>query len=106
MLIIFLLENKRTLGGKIQRGAKSVTIESKSVPIRCEVNVYNSFTGHIQRKELISYMKGMNCSRILVHHGSEDAKAQLKFTAEEDFLFSGLSKKIGIINKKNNCFVI
>ena len=51
-------------------------------------------------------MKGMNCSRIFVHHGSEDAKAQLKFTAEEDFLFSGISKKIGIINKKNNCFVI
>lgn len=98
--------SERTLGGKIQRGAKSVTIENKSVPIRCEVNVYNSFTGHIQRKELISYMKGMNCSRIFVHHGSEDAKAQLKFTAEEDFLFSGISKKIGIINKKNNCFVI
>lgn len=98
--------SERTLGGKIQRGAKSVTIENKSIPIRCEVNVYNSFTGHIQRKELISYMKGMNCSRILIHHGSTDAKAQLKFTAEEDFLFSGVSKKIGIINKKNNCFVI
>lgn len=98
--------SERTLGGKIQRGAKSVTIENKSVPIRCEVNVYNSFTGHIQRKELISYMKGMNCDEQLIHHGSEDAKAQLKFTAEEDFLFSGVSKKIGIINKKNNCFVI
>lgn len=98
--------SERTLGGKIQRGAKSVTIENKSVPIRCEVNVYNSFTGHIQRKELISYMKGMNCNDLLIHHGSEDAKAQLKFTAEEDFLFSGVSKKIGIINKKNNCFVI
>lgn len=98
--------SERTLGGKIQRGAKSVTIENKSIPIRCEVNVYNSFTGHIQRKELISYMKGMNCSKTLIHHGSEDAKAQLKFTAEEDFLFSGVSKKIGIINKKNNYFVI
>lgn len=98
--------SERTLGGKIQRGAKSVTIENKSVPIRCEVNIYNSFTGHIQREELISYMKGMNCSKLLLHHGSEDAKAQLKFTAEEDFLFSGISKKIGIINKKNNYFVI
>ena len=98
--------SERTLGGKIQRGAKSVTIENKSVPIKCEVNIYNSFTGHIQRKELISYMKGINCSRILIHHGSEDAKAQLKFTAEEEFLFSGISKKIGIINKKNNYFII
>lgn len=98
--------SERTLGGKIQRGAKSVTIENKSTPIKCEVNIYNSFTGHIQREELISYMKGINCSRILIHHGSTDAKAQLKFTAEEEFLFSGISKKIGIINKKNNYFVI
>ena len=98
--------SERTLGGKIQRGAKSVTIENKSTPIKCEVNIYNSFTGHIQREELISYMKGINCSAIFLHHGSEDAKAQLKFTAEEEFLFSGISKKIGIINKKNNYFVI
>lgn len=98
--------SERTLGGKIQRGAKSVTIENKSTPIKCEVNIYNSFTGHIQREELISYMKGMNCNGLLLHHGSEDAKAQLKFTAEEEFLFSGISKKIGIINKKNNYFVI
>lgn len=98
--------SERTLGGKIQRGAKSVTIENKSIPIKCEVNIYNSFTGHIQREELISYMKGMNCNGLLLHHGSTDAKAQLKFTAEEEFLFSGISKKIGIINKKNNYFVI
>lgn len=98
--------SERTLGGKIQRGAKSVTIENKSTPIKCEVNIYNSFTGHIQRKELISYMKGINCNGLFLHHGSEDAKAQLKFTAEEEFLFSGISKKIGIINKKNNYFVI
>lgn len=98
--------SERTLGGKIQRGAKSVTIENKSTPIKCEVNIYNSFTGHIQREELISYMKGINCNAIFLHHGSTDAKAQLKFTAEEEFLFSGISKKIGIINKKNNYFVI
>ena len=98
--------SERTLGGKIQRGAKSVTIENKSTPIKCEVNIYNSFTGHIQREELISYMKGINCNKLLIHHGSTDAKAQLKFTAEEEFLFSGISKKIGIINKKNNYFVI
>lgn len=95
-----------TLGGKIQRGAKSVTIDGKSVPIKCKVNVYNSFTGHIQREELISYMKGMNCPVTLLHHGSESAKKQLKFTAEEGFLFNGISKKINIINKKNNQIII
>lgn len=98
--------SERTLGGKIQRGAKSVTIENKSVPIRCEVNVYNSFTGHIQRKELISYMKGMNCDEQLIHHGSTDAKNSLKFMAEEDFFMNGITKKIKIINSKNNRFTI
>lgn len=98
--------SERTLGGKIQRGAKSVAIESKSVPIKCEVNVYNSFTGHIQRKELISYMKGMNCNDLLIHHGSTDAKNSLKFMAEEEFFMNGITKKIKIINSKNNRFII
>ena len=51
-------------------------------------------------------MKGLNCQKILIHHGNEDAKEQLKFKAEEEFLFSDISRKVTIINKKNNIFVI
>ena len=105
--IIFVgYSSPATLAGKIQQGAKSVTIENKRVNIRCETIICKTFSGHIQQDELINYMKGLNCQKILIHHGSEDAKEQLKFKAEEEFLFSDMSKKVTIINKKNNVFVI
>ena len=105
--IIFVgYSSPATLAGKIQQGAKSVTIENKRVNIRCEIVICKTFSGHIQQDELINYMKGLNCQKILIHHGSEDAKEQLKFKAEEEFLFSDMSKKVTIINKKNNVFVI
>ena len=95
-----------TIGGKIQQGAKSVTIDNQSVPIRCEINIFRTFTGHAQQQELISYMKSMHCDKILLHHGSENAKDNLKFKAEEEFLFSDITKKVTIIDKKNNQFII
>lgn len=95
-----------TTAGKIQGGAKSVTIDNKSIPIRCEVQNYKTFTGHAQSQELISYMKNINCNQIYLHHGSKEAKENLKFRAEEEFLFSDISKKIHIIDKKNNTIVI
>lgn len=95
-----------TIGGKIQQGAKSVTIDNMSVPIRCEVNIYKTFTGHAQCSELIQYMKNIHSDMIVLHHGDADAKANLKFKAEEEFLFSDMSKKIKIIDKKNNQIIL
>ena len=95
-----------TIGGKIQQGAKSVTIDGKSIPVRCEVCVFKTFTGHAQLNELIAYMKNINCDKIYVHHGSEEAKKSLKFQAEEQFLFSDMTKRINIIDKKNNQIII
>ena len=94
------------IGGKIQQGAKSVTIDNQSIPIRCEVVNFKTFTGHIQCDELISYMKNINCSNVYIHHGSDDAKKSLKFKADENFLFNGVSKKVKIIDKKNNQIIL
>ena len=91
-----------TIGGKIQRGDKSILIDNVKVQVRCKVVVFHSFTGHAQQSELIQYMKNINCDHIYLHHGSQTAKDDLKFNAEEAFLFSNISKKIHIINKRNN----
>ena len=98
--------SQNTLACKIQQGAKSVTIDNESIPIRCDVEIYKGFSGHAQAKELTSYMKNINCNDIYLHHGSPEAKENLKFVAEEEFLFSDISKKIHIINGKNNQIII
>lgn len=91
-----------TTGGKIQRGDKEVTIDGIICKVRCEVRIFHTFTGHAQRDELISYMKEIHCSDIVLHHGSKTAKEQLKFYADESMFIAGLPKKIKIMSKKNN----
>ena len=91
-----------TIGGKIQRGDKEVLIDNVLVKIRCKINVFHTFTGHIQRDELISYIKQIRCDDVYIHHGSKLAKEQLKFYGEECMYASGTPKKIKIISKKNN----
>ena len=95
-----------TNGNLIQNGAKSVTIDNVSVPVRCEVNTYRCFSGHATQKELIQIMKQIHCDTIAIHHGDENCKRDLKFDAEEEFLFSNMNKKVKIIDKKNNQIIL
>lgn len=96
-----------TVGGKIQQGnQKTIVIDNVNVPIRCEICSFRTFTGHAQQKELIDFMKSINCNDIWLHHGSREAKENLKFQAEEAFLFSNMTKKIKIIDKKNNQIIL
>ena len=95
-----------TNGNLIQNGAKSVTIDNVNVPVRCEVNTYRCFSGHATQKELIQIMKQTHCDMIAIHHGDENCKRDLKFDAEEEFLFSNMNKKVKIIDKKNNQIIL
>ena len=58
--------------------------------------------------EFVDYdiLSNIKCDKIYIHHGSSDAKDNLKFRAEEEFLFSDISKKLHIIDKKNNQIII
>lgn len=93
-----------TVGGKIQSGNnKTIAIDGANVPIRCDIRIFHSFSGHIQKEELIKTMKQIKCDEIYIHHGSKDAKENLKFEAEEAFLFGDINnKKIRILDEKNN----
>lgn len=93
-----------TVGGRIQSGNnKTIAIDGVNVPIRCDIKIFHSFSGHIQKDELIKTMKQIKCDKIYIHHGSKDAKESLKFEAEEAFLFGDINnKKIHILDEKNN----
>ena len=55
---------------------------------------------------LIQIMKQTNCDIIALHHGDKQSKLDLKFAAEEEFLFNNMNKKIKIIDKKNNQIIL
>ena len=94
------------VGGKIQAGAKSVTIDDVNIPVKCEVNVYKCFSGHSQHDELVSYILGINSDIIAIHHGDTDCKNQLKFDLEESMFAHCQNKKIKILSKKENQIIL
>lgn len=114
----YILPNKRdcvafigyaspnTPAGLIQRGNKSVLLDNVNINVNCEIQIYKGFSGHCQMNELIQIMKNINCDLIAIHHGDKNSKETLKFKAEEEFLFSNMSKKIKILDKKNNQIIL
>lgn len=95
-----------TPAGMIQNGRKSVTIDNINIPIKCEVCTYTRFSGHATYDELLSYIKAINCNQIYIHHGSKECKQSLKFHGEEELFMNGVTKKIHILDKKNNTIII
>ena len=51
-------------------------------------------------------MKQINCDTIAIYNWDENCKRDLKFDAEEEFLFSNMNKKVKIIDKKNNQIIL
>jgi len=70
-----------TLGRRIQRGAREITLneggKQSSYEVKIDVEVAEGFSGHSDKKQLFSYIATMmpKPNRILVNHG-ESEKAQ------------------------------
>ena len=99
---------KNTLGNKIQNpDTKTVTIDGVVCPKRCKIVIYKTFSSHAQQSDLLEYIKHINIGKsILLHHGSEDAKTQLKILADEENRRIGKTTKITIVGKGCDTFTI
>lgn len=99
---------KNTLGNKIQNpDTKTVTIDGVVCPKRCKIVIYKTFSSHAQQSDLLEYIKHINIGKsILLHHGSEEAKEQLKLLADEENRRIGKTTKITIVGKGCDTFTI
>ena len=73
-----------SLGRRIQNGSHEIQVTDsmgkiKSVPINMQVESIHGFSGHSDRRELISYISksGNNLSRVIVNHGEEKSSEML-----------------------------
>ena len=66
----------------------TITIDTKEYPIRCASYLLKSLSGHAPYWQLVDYYSSINCSKIILHHGSPKAKQGLKNGLEKE-----LSKK-------------
>jgi predicted metal-dependent RNase len=82
-----------TLGRRIQRGLKEVSINERGnvviVEINLELAICDGFSGHSDRKQLLNYMYNLEPrpERIIMCHGDESKCADLA---------SSIYKKYGI----------
>jgi len=62
-----------TLGRKIQKGWKEVTVGNKVVKVEMNVETCEGFSGHSDRKQLMNYVKNLSPKprKIIVNHGEE-----------------------------------
>lgn len=64
---------------------KSVTIDQKEYKCRCACYSLKSLSGHMPFNQLIDYYSSINCNKVVLHHGSTEAKEGLKKALEKEF---------------------
>lgn len=90
-----------TLAGRIKKGTsqKTITINGKSYKNKCSLVDLHTFSSHMQRMDLINYYKNINCEKIYLVHGDEQAKKELKEDLEKELANMCKSTKVIIANK-------
>ena len=70
--------------GQIKNGVPFVKIDGKKYKNNCSCITLNSFSSHIPRHELLSYMKSIYCEKYVFVHGEESGKIQFKEDLEQE----------------------
>ena len=90
-----------TLAGKIKNSKeqKTININGKPYKNKCGIVDLHSYSSHMQNKDLINYYKSINCEKIVLCHGEEKAKKELKEDLENALVESCKSTRVVIANK-------
>ena len=90
-----------TLAWKIKNGIaqKTININGKPYKNKCQLIDLRSYSSHAQRHELINYYKGLNCEKIYLCHGDEQARLELKEDLEKALGDCCKSTRVVIVNK-------
>ena len=89
-----------TIGSKILDGTqKTITIDGVVCRKACKIKRFNTWSSHAQQKDLIDYMKQINCNKIILHHGSKDSKEELRDEVKKQLNDVNKTTKVVIVEK-------
>ena len=100
-LIMFIgYAGSDTLAYKIKHEKEQKTININGKPIKNKANILDlqSFSSHMQRKDLINYYKGINCEKIYLIH-SDKSKIEFKQDLEQAINDCLKSTRVIAVNK-------
>lgn len=76
----------------------SVTIDQKEYPCRCTSYSLKSMSGHAPFAQLVENYTGINCQKLILHHGSKEAKETLKKALDKEYSKKCKSTRVVIAN--------
>lgn len=94
-LIFVGYQAEGTLGSKIQKGWKEVTIGDKAIKIEMNIETCEGFSGHSDRNQLLNYVKNLTPKpkRIIINHGEEAKCIDLAASIHKKFGIKTLAIK-------------
>jgi metallo-beta-lactamase family protein len=78
---------------------KAIKIDQKYYVCRCNIQVLTSMSGHAPYKQLKDYYNSINCQKIVLHHGSKEAKETLADDLKECIKNKALTTSVVCSNK-------
>ena len=77
---------------------KSVTIDTKEYACKCSSYSLKSMSGHAPFQQLVDYYSSINCNRIILHHGSTEAKETLAKALKKELEKKCMTTRVVIAN--------
>lgn len=96
--------NPRTLSGKLrEEERKYIKINNKNYKINCKVETLSTFSSHMQKEQLLNYMKMINADKIVLVHGDKESKEELCKSGIEEL--RKINKTTQIINSQKGMVI-
>lgn len=80
------------------KNTRKVSINGTECVCRCSIYSLKSFSGHAMFSQLLSYYSGLRTDKIILHHGSDEAKLGLKNALEKELEKQCKSTRVVVAN--------
>jgi len=87
MLIFAGYQVEGTLGRKIQKGERAVVINDKKVNLNLEIETIDGFSGHSDRRQLLTYLYHLvpKPEKVIIYHGDKEKCLDLAYTIKKRY---------------------
>lgn len=103
--IIFVgYSSEGSLSYKIKKGkvTKTISIDGKAYPNRCNCSDLKSFSSHMQHDQLLDYYSNVQCEKVALVHGDFKPKCEFSKELQNEISKKNKSNKVICVNKSTS----
>lgn len=98
---------EQSLASKIKNGRaqKTITIDGKKIKNRCGISDLHSFSGHMNRENLMKYYSDVQADKIALVHGEFEAKAIFAKELQNEIYKKNKTSKVICVNRSTEILI-